>query len=153
MTRILLLAALCAGIAAPARAAEPELNAVLSVMGYGYTVKVLVNGSDTGITGGKSQSMRLFNKGHPWIVKAPPEMRTRYFVLVPGVNEVTVEFTREPKADNTLTVEVQAEGYPAPLLEITHRQTATAKHVVKLQIEPKAPKNFKPVILGDAEKK
>jgi len=69
----------------------------------------------------------------------------------PGVNEVTVEFTREPKADNTLTVEVQAEGYPAPLLEITHRQTATAKHVVKLQIEPKAPKDFKPVIITDAK--
>ena len=149
MIRILLLAALCAGLAAPAVAAEPELNAVLSVMGYGYTVKVLVNGADTGISGGKSQSMRLFNKGHPWIVKAPPEARARYFVLVPGVNEVTVEFTREPKADNQLTVEIQAEGYPTPLLEITHRQTATAKHVVKLQIEQKAPPDFKPVIITD----
>ena len=151
MNRILSFAALCFALVAPAGAAEPELNAVLSVMGYGYSVKVLVNGADTGITGGKSQSMRLFNKGHPWLAKAPPEARSRYFVLVPGINEVAVEFTREPKTDNQLTVELQAEGYPAPLLEVTHRQTATGRHVVKLQIEPKAPKDFKPVIITDAK--
>jgi len=139
----------CAGL--QVRAAQPELNAVLSVMGYGYTVKVLVNGADTGITGGKSQSMRLFNKEHPWIVKAPPDAKARYFLLVPGANEITVEFTREPKADGTLTVEFQAEGYPKPLLEITHRTTASAKHVVKLQIQPKAPADFKPVIITDAK--
>jgi len=151
MNRILSFAALCMALAAPAGAAEPELNAVLSVMGTGYTVKVLVNGADTGITGGKSQSMRLFNKEHPWLAKAPPEARARYFVLVAGVNEITVEFTREPKTDNTLMVEIQAEGYPKSLLEITHRQTATARHVVKLQIEQKAPPDFKPVIITDAK--
>jgi hypothetical protein len=149
MNRILLFAVMSIMLAAPARAAEPELNAVLSVMGYGHTVKVLVNGVDVGITGGKSQSMRLFNKGHPWSAKASPEMRARNFVLVPGTNEFTIEFTREAKSNDRLTITVEAEGYPGPLLDLTNIGKASDKHVVKLQIEPKAPPGFKPVVITD----
>jgi len=151
MTRILLLAALCAGLAAPAVAAEPELNAVLSVMGYGHKVKVLVNGVDVGITGGKSQSMRLFNKGHPWSAKASPEVRARNFVLVPGENELIVEFTREPKSNDRLTVTLDAEGYPGPLLDITNTGKGSDRHVVKMRIEPKPPAGFKPIVITDSK--
>jgi hypothetical protein len=151
MKRILLFSALCAALVAPARAAEPDLNVMLSVMGSGYTVKVLVNGADTGITGGKSQSMRLFNKEHPLLAKAPPEMRSRYFVLLPGLNEVAIEFNREPNATNHLMVRLEAEGYPQPLLELANADTASGRHVVKLRIEPKAPADFKPVIITDAK--
>ena len=151
MNRILSFAVLAVALAAPAGAAEPELNAVLSVMGYGHTVKVIVNGADTGITGGKSQSMRLFNKGHPWLAKASTDMRARNFVLVPGTNEVTIEFTRDPKANDRLTIELEAEGYPGPLLKLTNQGTASGKHVVKLQIEAKAPKDFKPVVMSDSK--
>jgi hypothetical protein len=152
MTRTSFPAALAlalAVLAPPAGAAEAEVAAVLSVMGYGHTVKVLINGADTGITGGKSQSMRLFNKSHPWSAKATPEMRARNFVLVQGANEVVIEFTREPKASDRLTVELQAEGYPAPLLSLTNQGKPGGKHVLKLQIEPKAPKDFKPVVITD----
>ena len=149
MNRYLTLVALCGALAAPAGAAEPELNAVLSVMGYGHTVKVLVNGVDVGITGGKSQSMRLFNKGHPWSAKASPEMRARNFVLVPGVNEFVIEFTRDPKASERLTITLEAEGYPGPLLDLTNVGKASDKQVVKLSIEPKAPPGFKPVVITD----
>lgn len=135
-----------------AEAAEPEIAAVLSVMGYGHSVKVLVNGADTGITGGKSQSMRLFNKGHPWSAKASPEMRSRNFVLVPGANEITIEFTRDPKLNDRLSIDLDAEGYPEPLLKLTNLAKASGKHVVKLQIEPKAPKGFKPVVITDGSK-
>jgi len=152
MSRNFFIAFLLFSIVVPsAGAAEPELNAVLSVMGYGHKVKVLVNGADVGITGGKSQSMRLFNKGHPWSAKASPEMRARNFVLVPGANEFTIEFTREPKANERLTITVEAEGYPGPLLDLTNTGKASDKHVVKLQIEPKAPKGFKPVVITDSK--
>jgi len=151
MNGILIFAALCVVLAAPAGAAEPELNAVLSVMGYGHKVKVLVNGADVGVTGGKSQSMRLFNKGHPWLAKASPEMRARNFVLAPGANEFTIEFTREPKSNDRLTITVEAEGYPGPLLDLTSTGKASDKHVVKLQIEPKAPKGFKPIVITDGK--
>ena len=138
-------------VSAPLSAAEPELNAVLSVMGYGHTVKVLINGADTGITGGKSQSMRLFNKGHPWSAKASPDMRARNFVLVPGANVVTIEFTRDPKSSDRLTIDLEAEGYPAPLFKLVNQGKASDKQTVKLQIEPKAPRDFKPVVITDAK--
>ena len=147
MKGMLLFAALCAVLAAPARAAEPELNAVLSVMGYGHAVKVLVNGVDVGVTGGKSQSMRLFNKGHPWSAKASPQMRARNFVLVPGENEFVVEFTREPKSNDRLTITLEAEGYPGPLLDISNTGKGSDRHVLKVRIEPKPPKGFKPIVI------
>ena len=147
----MLLAALCAVLAPPVGAAEPEISAALSVMGYGHAVKVLVNGADIGITGGKSQSIRLFNQGHPWGAKAAPAQRARNFVLKPGENELVIEFTREPKANDRLTIELQAEGYPGPLLDLTSTARAAGKHVLKLRIEPKAPPDFKPVIITDAK--
>ena len=151
MKGILQFAALCLALSAPAGAAEPEISAGLSVMGYGHAVKVLVNGADIGITGGKSQAMRLFNQGHPWGAKASPAQRARNFVLKPGENELVIEFTREPKATDRLTIELQAEGYPGPLLDFTSTARATGKHVLKLRIEPKAPKDFKPVVITDAK--
>ena len=151
MKGTLLLAALCVALSTPAAAAEPEISAGLSVMGYGHAVKVLVNGADIGITGGKSQAMRLFNQGHPWGAKASPAQRARNFVLKPGENEIVIEFTREPKAADRLTIELQAEGYPGPLLDLTSTARAAGKHVLKLRIEPKAPKDFKPVVITDAK--
>src|SRR5262245_42176145 len=44
--------------------------------------------------------MRLFSKNHSFSAKATPEMRARNFLRVPGTNELTIEFTREPKADD-----------------------------------------------------
>lgn len=153
MQKRLVIAALLVAAAAPlsAGAADPELSAALSVMGYGHTVKVLVNGVDVGITGGKSQGVRLFNKGHPWAAKAAPDVRARNFVLVPGANEFVIEFTRAPKANDRLTIELQAEGYPEPLLKLVNTGKASDRQVVKLQIEPKAPKDFKPVVITDAK--
>jgi hypothetical protein len=147
VNRNTLLAVLCAALAAPAGAAEPELNAVLSVMGYGHVVKVLVNGIDVGISGGQSQSMRLFNKGHPWSAKASPQTRKRNFVLVPGENEFVVEFAQNPKSRDRLTVTLEVKGYPAPLLDISNTGRGSDRHVVKVQIEPRPPKDFKPIVI------
>lgn len=149
MTRIRFLAALALVLSFSAGAAEPEISAALTVMGYGHKVKVLVNGADTGITGGKSQSIRLFNKGHPWSAKASAEQRARNFVLVPGANVVTIEFTKDPKTNDRLALDLDSEGYPAPLLKLVNQGKASGKHVVNLRIEPKAPKDFKPVVITD----
>jgi hypothetical protein len=148
MNKILSLIALWVALAVPAGAAEPELSAALSVMGYGHAVKVLVNGVDVGITGGKSQSMRLFNKGHPWSAKASPQMRARNFVLVPGENEFVIEFTREPASKDRLTITLEAEGYPGPLLDITNTGKGSDRYVLKVRIEPQAPAGFKPIVIN-----
>jgi hypothetical protein len=46
---------------------------------------------------------------------------------------------------------LQAEGYPGPLLDLTSTARSAGKHVLKLQIEPKAPQGFKPVVITDAK--
>ena len=149
MRRILLLAAWLMIIAAPlpAGAAEPEINAALSVMGYGHTVKITVNGVDVGITGGSSQSIRLFNKNHPFAAKASPQVRARNFVLVPGENEFVIEFARAPNSKDRLEITLDAEGYPKPLLVFSDSGKGGDRRVVKLKIEPKAPADFKPVVI------
>ena len=147
MNRILLSVTLCCVLAVPVNAAEPELNAVLSVTGHGHAVRVLVNGVDVGISGGQSQSMRLFNKGHPWSAKASPQKRARNFVLVPGENEFVVEFSQNPKSRDRLTVRLDVKGYPGPLLDITNTGRGSDRHVVRVRIEPKPPKGFKPIVI------
>jgi hypothetical protein len=150
MKRLIRLAALLAVLALPlfADAVEPELNAVLSVTGDGYAVRVLVNGVDVGVTGGKSQSMRLFNKGHPYAAKASPQVRARNFVLVPGENEFVIEFSRARNSKGRLSVTLDAKGYPKPLLDVTDTGRGSDRYVLKLRIESKAPADFKPVVIN-----
>lgn len=89
MKRILSLAAFTLAFIAVgplnAVASEPELDVVLAVFGYGYKVKVLVNGADTGVQGGKSESKRLFNTSHPMAAKASADIRASHFLLKPVV--------------------------------------------------------------------
>lgn len=149
--RLALALGLIAMVAA-AHAAEPELMAGLSVMGYGYKVKVSVNGADVGIEGGKSENRRLFNKGHEMAAQATPAIRAKNFVLVSGANEVAIEFQKiDPKSTDTLEVTLQAQGYPQPLLQLINKAQASGKHVVKVALAPKPPADFKSILLGDAK--
>jgi hypothetical protein len=137
---------------AAAHAAEPELMAGLSVMGYGHKVKVSVNGADVGIEGGKSENRRLFNKGHEMAAQATPAIRARNFVLVPGTNEVAIEFQKiDPKSDDTLELTLQAQGYPQPLLRLVNKAQASGKHVVKVTLAARPPANFKTIVIGDGK--
>jgi len=135
-----------------AEAPEPELEAVLSVMGYGYSVKVLVNGVDTGVQGGKSESKRLFGKTHPMMAKAAPAVRARHFLLLPGANEIVVEYSKtDPKTGDRLEITLEADGYPKPLLQLVNRQKPSDKLNVSVHIEKTAPAGFKPVFIGEAK--
>lgn len=156
MKRSLILVALAFALfaAAPfnAASAEPELDVVLSVFGYGYKVKVLVNGADAGLQGGKSESKRLFSKGHPMVAKASPDIRASHFLLKPGANEIAIEYSKtDPKATDRLEITLEAEGYPQPLLQLVNRGKPSDKLSIKLQIEKAAPAGFKPVVIGDGK--
>jgi hypothetical protein len=98
MKRIRFLAAIAfALVALAARGAagrEPELQVAFSVMGYGYSVKVLVNGADTGVQGGKSESKGLFTKGHAMMAKAPPNVRASHALLRAGANDIAIEYSK-----------------------------------------------------------
>lgn len=146
----LAVAGLFMTLAQSAAAAGPDISAALSVMGYGYKVKLLINGTDTGIEGGKSEGRRLFGKGHSMAAKAAPEIRARNFVLVPGNNEITIEYAKiDPKTGDVLDITLEAEGYPQPLLRLTSKAKASDKMVVSVNIADKPPAGFKPLVLGD----
>ncbi len=127
-------------------AADPELMAALSVMGYGYKVKVTVNGADVGIEGGKNENRRLFNKTHEMAAQATPAIRARSFILVPGANEISIEYAKkDPKEKEELDITLQAQGYAGPLLHVVNKTKAADKLVLIVEIAEKAPVNFKPV--------
>lgn len=145
LTALTLVAHSARGAGAP----DPEVDAVLSVMGYGYSVKILVNGADTGVQGGKSESKRLFGKNHPMMAQAAPSVRARHFLLVPGANEIVIEYVKaDPKASDRLEITLEAEGYPGPLLQLVNREKASDKLKVSVQIQKTAPAGFKPVLIG-----
>jgi hypothetical protein len=142
----LIAAAFC--LASPFAVASPELMAALSVMGYGYKVNIKINGADTGVQGGKSESKRLFNKDHAMAAQATPEIRARNFVLVPGKNEIAIEYSKiDPKTQDELEITLEAENYPKPLLRLLNKSKAADKLVVSVDIAEKAPAKFKPVTI------
>lgn len=131
-----------------AAAAGSELMAALSVMGYGYKVKVTVNGADVGVEGGKNENRRLFNQDHEMSAKASASVRARNFVLVPGSNEIAIEYSKnDPKGNDELEITLEAADYPQPLLRLRNRTKTSDKLVVSVNIAQKPPANFKPVIL------
>ena len=144
--------ALVALSARGAGAPDSDVEAILSVMGYGYSVKVLVNGVDTGVQGGKSESKRFFGKGHPMMQQAAPAVRARHFLLQPGANEIAIEYSKtDPKASDRLEITLEAEGYPTPLLQLVNREKASDQVSVSVQIQKTAPAGFKPVLIGEAK--
>ncbi len=148
-----LLIGICLVFLAPmAQAGEPELMVVLSVMGYGYKVKITVNGADVGVEGGKSEGRRLFNKGHEMAAKATPAIRAKNFVLVPGANEFGIEYTKnDPKSNDQLEVTLEAQGYPQPLLRVANKTKASDKLVIKVNVADRASANFKPLVIPDSK--
>ena len=142
---LLSLALLCA----PARAAEPEIMAALSVMGYGYKVKVTVNGADVGVEGGKSENRRLFNKGYEMAAQATPAIRAKNFVLVQGSNEIAIEYSKlNPKTSDSLEIGMQVQGYPQPVLTVVSRAKPADKLLLKVKLAAKAPADFKPILIN-----
>jgi hypothetical protein len=148
-----LLTFVCLAILAPlVQAGEPELMAALSVMGYGYKVKVTVNGADVGIEGGKSEGRRLFNRDHEMAAKAAPAIRAKNFVLVPGANEFAIEFAKiDPKSNDQLEITLEAEGYPQPLLRFVNATKPSDRLVVKVDVVDKMPANFKSLVILDSK--
>jgi hypothetical protein len=128
---------------------EPEgLEAILECFGYGYQVKVVVNGVDVGVKGGKSESKRLFDRNNPLIKQVPPQMKS-LFVLKPGENQVQVEFTKQGTESDRLTLSLQPGGYPAPAFVLYSKSKPAGKVESKFTLEAKAPADFRPLYVSD----
>jgi len=86
-----------------------DLMAAITVLSYGYDVSVLINGSDIGITGGTSESFRLFGKNHTMATQLPEDMKN-LVCLKRGTNEITFTFTRTGREENEhLTLELKSK--------------------------------------------
>jgi hypothetical protein len=124
------------------------MEATLDCFGYGYQVKVLVNGVDVSVKGGKSESKRLFDRNNPLVKEVPPQMKN-LFILKPGENQIQVEFTKQGTGRDKLTLSLQPEGYPAPVFVLYSKSKPSGKVESKFTVEAKAPADFRPVYVTD----
>ena len=127
-----------------------DIEAVLSCFGYGYQAKVVINGRDTGIKGGRPESIRLFAQDNKMAKEAPPETREKYFILKEGENQIQVDFTKQGNENDMLSIWLEIEGYPAPIFFLHSKSKATGRVEKKLILGKSTPKDFKPVIVSDA---
>ncbi|OHD67471.1 MAG: hypothetical protein A2W19_03325 [Spirochaetes bacterium RBG_16_49_21] len=125
-----------------------DIMATLSCFAYGYKVSVKISGVATSIKGGKSESIRLFNKDHEMMQSASPEMR-KLFILKSGENRIQVEFKKTGKAIDRLTLSLEIENYPAPVFLLYSAKKPEGKINKVVIIEKNVPTNFKPVYFSD----
>lgn len=128
---------------------EGDIKATLSCFGYGYKVKVVINGIPTNVKGGQSETMGLFNQDSKLAKQVPPEMKSR-FILKRVENQIAVEFTRESTNNPGLEISLEVEGYPAPVFLLHSKSKASGKVDSKFGLAPKAPESFRPVYFSDA---
>lgn len=127
-----------------------ESMAALSCFGYGYKLKVLVNGVDVGVAGGKSENRRLFAADSPMASQAPPEARKKSFVLKKGENTISIEFTKQSDDKNDrMEVSLEMDGYPAPLFFLQGRSKPSGKVENSFVVSDVPPADFKPVFVTD----
>ena len=124
----------------------------LSCWGYGYKAKVLINGKDVGMIGGKSENLRLFSKEHEMYADAPPKIRERLFILKEGDNGISVEFTKASgKESDYLQISLEIEDYPAPVFLLHSRVKPSGGCIGVVKLAESAPKDFKPLFITDQD--
>jgi hypothetical protein len=131
-----------------------EFDASLNVMGYDRTVIININGVHISrITGGQSQSVRLFLADDPGIKTLPPEMQRKMkelFCLKMGENTIEITFSEKgrPKAPIPITVTIDSGNYTVPVLKYTKDpdiKKGKATGIFRIYIDE--PAGFKTIIL------
>lgn len=123
----------------------------VSCWGYGYSVRMTINGKDVGLAGGGSEGKRVFSPEHELFSQAPPAMREQLFILRDGKNEVSVEFKKA--ADNGpeyLQIAIELEGYPAPVYLLHSRSKASGSVKSSVEMHASAQEGLRPVLITDA---
>jgi hypothetical protein len=131
-----------------------EFDASLNVMGYDRNVTIYINGVHiTRITGGRSQSVRLFLADDPKIKTLAPEMQKKMkelFCLKEGENTIEIQFSEKgkPQGPGMFTVSIDSGNYKVPVLTYTKNpdvKKGKAKGTFKIYTDE--PAGFKTVIL------
>jgi len=131
-----------------------EFDASINVMGYDRNVTIKINGVHLSrITGGQSQSLRLFLTDDPMIKTLPParqQQMKELFCLKEGENTIEIVFSEkgQPKSPSLITVTIDSGNYKVPVLKYTKNpeiKEGKAKGIFKIYTE--APAGFTTVIL------
>lgn len=99
-----------------------EFDASLNVMGYDRNVAITINGVRISrITGGRSQSVRLFLADDPGIKTLAPAMQKKMkelYCLKKGENTIEIIFSEKgrPRAPGLFTVTIDSGNYKTPVL-------------------------------------
>jgi len=141
-------------IYAPEVCMAKEFDASINVMGYDRNVTVKINGVHISrITGGQSQSARLFLADDPMIKQAPADRQQKMkelFCLKQGENTIEIIFSQkgQPASPSSMTVSINSGNYKAPVLQYTKNpnvKEGKAKGTFKIYTDE--PAGFKTVIL------
>jgi len=131
-----------------------EFDASLNVMGYDRNVTVKINGVQLSrITGGQSQSARLFLADDPLLKTLPPERQEKMkelFCLKKGENIIEISFSEkgQPKSPSSFTVSIDSGNYKVPVLKYEkppNVKEGKTKGIFTILVDQ--PAGFKTVIL------
>ena len=86
-----------------------NLDVILTVIAKGYDVTIKINGSDVGVNGQGSESVKLFGVDSPMKPVLPPDMQNQ-ICLEEGDNSIHIQCKRtKEESPSELTVELQAK--------------------------------------------
>ncbi|WP_300457239.1 hypothetical protein [Desulfobacula sp.] len=86
-----------------------DLMVAITVLANGYDVNITVNGRDIGITGGKSESLKLFGENHSMVPVLPEDMK-KLVCLKKGANEIFFKFRcRDIESKSDLIIELKTK--------------------------------------------
>jgi hypothetical protein len=146
-----LVVMLCLFLFDPNQAAAGDpIKGFIDSFGYGYEVKVSINGTPIPIITGKGQqACRLFSPDHPMKKQASPEQEYM-FILREGDDTISVEFKKLEDAQIPLEIKLEVpDRYSMPLFHLKSSATTSAKIERTFRIEKKMPPSFKTVELND----
>jgi len=130
-------------------AGEP-IKGFIDSYGYGYEVRVEINGTAIAvIRGNGQQATRLFSVDDPLRESMPAEQQS-IFVLREGENTLSVEFTKQEDATLPLQVTVEVPSrYTTPLFHLKSVTRKSGTVEVKFRIEPIMPADFETMEVSD----
>ncbi len=130
--------------------AKDPIMGFIDSFGYGYTVKVSINGTPIKVIKGKGQqATRLFSADHPMRKQASAEQMD-LFILREGENSLVVEFQKLEDAQTPLQVKLEIpDRYSIPLFHLTSSTQKKGKVERKFEIKKKMPAKFKTIEVND----
>ena len=149
------LAAFCLLVTEPpTMSGKDPINGFIDCFGYGYRVRVLINGTAINVIHGEGQqATRLFSADHPMAAKTPADKKD-IFILREGENTLQVEFVRLKGAQSPLQVKLEIPGrYAVPLFHLTTSTTDSAMIRKTVRIEKKMPAKFTTIAVTDSTMK